>query len=51
MAAHQLSAAHGRGHDDLHLGAAQQVNHQQGFALLGAIGKNTTALLIFTDSF
>ena len=28
MAAHQLPAAHGRGHDDLHLGAAQQVYHQ-----------------------
>ena len=44
MAAHQLPAAHGRGHDDLHLGAAQQVNHQQGFAFLGAIGKKYNCL-------
>ena len=44
MAAHQLPAAHGRGHDDLHLGAAQQVYHQQSFTLLGAIGKKYNCL-------
>ena len=44
MAAHQLPAAHGRGHNDLHLGAAQQVYHQQSFAFLGAIGKKYNCL-------
>ena len=39
VAADQLFAAHGGSHDHLHLGAAEQVHHQQGFTFFGPIGK------------
>ena len=39
MAAQNLPAAGSTGHQHLHLGAAEQVHHQQSFALLGALCK------------
>ena len=39
MAAQNLPAAGSTGHQHLHLGAAEQVHHQQSFALLGALRK------------
>lgn len=50
MAAHQLFAAHGgrNGHFDFR--AAEQVDDKECLALFGAVGKNTTALLIIITS-
>ena len=39
MAAQNLPAARSTGHQHLHLGAAEQVHHQQCLALLGALRK------------
>ena len=39
MAADEGAAAHGGRNDDFDLGAAEKVGHQQGLALLGAVGK------------
>ena len=39
VAADEGAAAHGGRNDDFDLGAAEKVGHQQGLALLGAVGK------------
>ena len=39
MDAQNLPAAGSTGHQHLHLGAAEQIHHQQSFALLGALRK------------
>ena len=43
VAAHDLAAAGCAGHGHLHLGAAQQIDHQQGFTFLGALGKKNNS--------
>ena len=39
VAAGDGAVAGGAGNGHLHLGAAQQIDHQQGFTLFGALGK------------